>query len=333
MTSIDPSTDGPSAAATSAATDASAEDTPADVPGRPENGGDHGRLITAGREAIRRYGMATARWRPDPDFLVIGSKRGGSTSYYHDLLGHPNVCELFPRPDRLPMKEATKGIHYFDQHYDRGEAWFRSYLPSSVTRRRLVKRVDGPVVVGEASPYYLFHPAAAERAHRLLPNVRLILVLRDPVMRTYSHWKERRREGREPLDFEDALAAEDERIGDAADRLRTDPSFYSYAHEQQSYARQSEYDVALGPWMDRYPRDQFLVLASEEYYADPQAALDVSADFLGIPRVAGLASGNVRNAATGDPIDPAVRARLTERFAPHIETLESMCGRSFPWAR
>jgi len=297
---------------------------------RPENGGSHGLVVTAGREAIRRYGMATARWRPDPDFLMIGAKRGGTTSFYHDLLQHPNVCELFPRPDRLPMAEATKGIHYFDQHYDRGERWFRSYLPSGATRRRLERRVGSPVVVGEASPYYLFHPAAAERAHALLPDVKLIAVLRDPVMRTYSHWKERRREGMEPLDFVDALAAEDARIGDDAERLVRDPGFYSYAHEQQSYARQSQYEVALAAWLARFPRRQLLVLASEDYYRDPQATLDVAADFLGLPTVA-FASGKVRNAAGGESLDPAVRAQLEERFAPTRAAIEQLAGRPFPW--
>ena len=59
-------------------------------------------VITSGRAAIRGYGLATARWRPDPKFLVIGAKRGGSTSLYYDLLSHSAICPLFPRPDRLP---------------------------------------------------------------------------------------------------------------------------------------------------------------------------------------------------------------------------------------
>lgn len=287
--------------------------------------------LEGGRRAVRGYGQLTARWRPDPEFLIIGAKRGGSTSFYYDLLEHPQVCPLFPRPDHLPKAAATKGIHYFDQNFERGERWYRAHLPSRFARAAQRRRVGAPVVVGEASPYYLFHPAAAERAAQLLPDARIVVVLRDPVMRAYSHWKERRRNDMEPLDFAAALAAEDGRVGAVEDRLRTDPAFHSYAHEQQSYARQSEYDTALQRWYDRYPRDRILVLCSEEYYAAPRQALDAAAAFLGIS-VGAVAGGSVRNAAGGERLDAGVEAALRERFAPHNEALRRLTGRDFPWS-
>ena len=288
-------------------------------------------VLDAGRSAIRGYGKLTAGQRPDPEFLIIGAKRGGSTSFYFDLLRHSHVCPLFPAPEHLPKAEATKGIHYFDTHYAKGERWYRSYLPSRSARRRLEHRVGAPVITGEASPYYLFHPGAAARAAALLPDARIIAVLRDPVMRTYSHWKERRRNGLEELSFADALAAEDDRIGDVDERLAAVPGFRSYAHENLSYARQSEYDTALARWYDHYPADRVLVLASEEYYADPQAELDRASGFLGLAPER-TASGDVRNAAAGDDLEPELRARLAERFAPHNAALERLTGRSFPWS-
>lgn len=304
----------------------------ASVPTAPRpNGNDRNPLINAGRELIRRYGMLTAGQRPDPDFLVIGAKRGGTTSFYHDLIQHPNLCSLFPRPDHLPMAEATKGIHYFDQHFARGEAWYRSYLPTRAVRRRQAARVGGPVLVGEASPYYLFHPAAAARAHALLPDVKLIVLLRDPVVRAFSHWKERRREGVEALSFEDALAAEDERIGDDEERLRHDPTFYSYAHEQQSYRSQSEYAPALAVWRSFYTADRFLVLESEEYYRDPQAALDRTTEFLGLPQRA-TATGKVRNSAAGGDLVADTARRLSAHFTPFNRDLVELTGRSFGWS-
>lgn len=198
---------------------------------RPRTGRSSNPLVSLGREVIRTYGRATADLRLDPDFLIIGAKRGGSTSFYYDLLRHSHVCPLFPRPDHLPKGEPTKGIHFFDQNFDRGERWYRAHLPSRFARQRLAARVGPPVITGEASPYYLFHPAAAERAAALVPNVKIIAVLRDPVMRTFSHWKERRRSNREDLDFAAALAAEDARLGDVERRLAADPAAYSYAHE------------------------------------------------------------------------------------------------------
>lgn len=288
-------------------------------------------VIASGRRAVRAWGMATARWRPDPEFLIIGAKRGGSTSLYFELLSHPQVVPLFPRPDHLPKTTATKGIHYFDQNYERGDRWYRSHLPSRLARAAQERNLGGPVITGEASPYYLFHPAAAERAGRLLPEARIIAVLRDPVERTYSHWKERRRSNAEPLDFAAALAAEDERVGDVEERLRREPAFHSYAHEQQSYARQSEYDTALQRWYDHFPRAQILVLAAENYYADPNGALARVQRHLGLP-VRELAAGSVRNAAAGAEMDPATRLRLAARFEQHNRRLEELTGVSFNWS-
>ncbi len=287
-------------------------------------------VLAVGRHAIRGFGMATSHWRPDPEFLIIGAKRGGSTSFYYDLLGHSQICQLFPRPERLPKSDSTKGIHYFDTNYFRGERWYRSWLPSTLVRNRQQARVDAPVITGEASPYYLFHPGAAQRASALLPRAKIIAVLRDPVMRTYSHWKERRRNKVEELSFVDALAAEDDRIGDVTERLRSDPRFRSYAHENLSYARQSEYDLALNAWFARYSARQVLILASEDYYREPQACLGRALDFLGLPPEP-IASGEIRNAAAGDELDPRIRASLAERFAPHNERLEMLTGQHLPW--
>lgn len=294
--------------------------------------GARDRVITAGRIGVRGYGMATARWRPGPEFLIIGAKRGGSTSLSFDLRQHSRFCPLFPRPDHIPKATTTKGIHYFDQNYDRGERWYRSHLPSTFVRARQAERAGGPVITGETSPYYLFHPGAAERAARLLPDAKIIAMLRDPVMRTYSHWKERRRAAVETLDFEDALSAEDGRIGDVEQRLREDASFRSYAHENFSYARQSEYDTALARWYGHYPADKILVLASEEYYEAPQRVLDEVLSFLGLP-CEPIASSDIRNAAPGGDLTDAIKQSLAERFADHNERLEELTGRRFPWLR
>ena len=262
--------------------------------------------------------------------MIIGAKRGGSTSFYFDLLEHPNVCPLFPRPNLLPKAEPTKGIHYFDVNYLKGERWFRSYLPSRYTRNRQAAKVGSPVVTGEGSPYYLFHPVAPARAAAVIPDVKMILVLRDPVQRTYSHWKERRRNGLEELDFVDALAAEDDRIGDAEQRLIDDPTYYSYAHEHESYARQSEYDTSLRRWLEHFGPERFLVLPAEDYYRDPAASLERAANFLDLPRAA-FGTGEVRNAAPGGSLDRAVGDRLAARFAAHNENLEKLTGERFDW--
>lgn len=289
------------------------------------------RILDAGSGAFRVMGSLTARWRPMPEFLLIGTKRGGTTSFYYDLLKLPQVLPMFPSAKYLPKANETKGIHFFDSYYYRGLNWYRSYLPSKWARARAERDLGLPVVVGEASPYYLFHPLAAARAYAAVPNAKILVLLRNPVDRTYSHWKERRRGGAEPLEFAAALEAEAGRIAGEEEKILADPRYLSYPHEQQSYASQSYYAKSLRRWADLYGREKILVLTSEEYYADQPAAIATAARFLGL-EAEDLTLGGHLNAAPGEELDPALRQRLWDQFADDVAELEQIAGRKLPWS-
>ena len=158
----------------------------------------------AARTLVRAWGSATAASRPLPEFLVVGAKRGGTTTLFRGLQDHPQVLGLWP------ASQGKKSPHYFDLDHHRGERWYRSHFASERARRRAEAELGYRPATFEASPYYLFHPLAPQRAKRTAPDATIVAVLRDPVERTYSHWKERR-DHQEDLDFEAALAAEPER--------------------------------------------------------------------------------------------------------------------------
>jgi hypothetical protein len=287
-------------------------------------------LRGAVKSVARGAGVITADLRPPPDFLLIGTKRGGTTSFYFDLIAHPSYVRLFPPPVPVLKPDATKGVHYFDTHFTRGPRWYRSFMPSSTARRLAGVRASGPVVTGEASPYYLFHPMAAERANAEVPHAKIIVLLRDPVVRTHSHWKERRRQSAEPLEFVDALTAEPERLVGERERLVADPSYISYPWEQQSYALQSEYADPLARWIELFGRDRVHVAVSERYYADPAQVLADVDEFLGVPRRQ-TSTGTVRNAAAGSPLSPELDRQLRERFAEPNQRLQQLTGHTYPW--
>jgi hypothetical protein len=117
-----------------------------------------GPVIELGRRAVRTYGRLTARLRPGPDFLIIGAKRSGSTSLYYTLLQHPGILPLFPSARLILKTVNTKGIHYFDTNYHSGQVWYRSHFPTTFKWKHAERNFGGRVVVGEASPYYLFPP-------------------------------------------------------------------------------------------------------------------------------------------------------------------------------
>ena len=153
------------------------------------------------RTAVWTTGRLTARWRELPDFLVIGAQKAGTTALYAYLRWHPSIAGPF-----------WKEVSFFDRHWARGEAWYRGQFPL---------RSSGKLV-GEASPSYVFHPLAPERVFSLVPDVKLVVLLREPGDRAYSQYQHAVALGRETLSFEDALAAEDERVRGEVERLRAD---------------------------------------------------------------------------------------------------------------
>lgn len=176
----------------------------------------------------------------------------------------------------------------------------------------------------------MFHPLAAQRVAALMPTVRLIVLLRDPVQRAYSHWKERRTHGVEPLDFADALAAEQQRTAGERERLIVEPESFSEPYDWYTYRARGRYLEHLEPWLDRFDRERILFLPSEDLYRDARGAYRRTVDFLGLP-AHDLPAFTVYNERRSAPLDPAVRAELTEYYRPHNEALRQRLGLDLDW--
>ena len=276
------------------------------------------------KQVLRRYGEITSGFRSGPDFVIIGAKRGGTTSLYNYVLEHPSIRPLFPGRVHL------KGVHYYDSNYDRGLRWYRSHFPQRVGGHYLVQPGISPAVTGEASPYYLFHPLAAERLAGDFPDVRIIILLRDPVERAYSHFKERTHHGGETLGFEEALAAEENRLRGEAERIIAEPDYRSVEHENHSYLAQGRYLDMLLRWFAFFPRDQFHIMASEDFYAEPERHVNEVWKFLGL--TPGKLGSRIRhNYLPAPDIRPQTRQRLQEMLKEHNHGLEELLGRQLPW--
>ncbi len=92
-----------------------------------------------------------------PGFLIVGAQRCGTTSMYRALSEHPAVRKAV----------LHKGVHYFDMNYDHGLAWYRAHFP---LRAGAGARGGAGAVTFESSPYYMFHPLAAQRIAADLPG-------------------------------------------------------------------------------------------------------------------------------------------------------------------
>jgi hypothetical protein len=252
-----------------------------------------------------------------PDFLIIGAQKSGTTSLYDLLSQHPHV-------ERAALKE----LNYFDRYFEKGIEWYRSQfpLPKPNEERKLI--------TGEATPDYLFYPDAAKRAAQVVPQARLIVLLRNPVDRAYSHYHHQIRKGRETLSFEEAIEAEQARLRGEIDKMPEDELPTSSNRKRFLYLSRGLYVDQLLRWSEFFAKDQMLVLKSEDFYKNTLQTLKVIQDYLGLPdwkpepSVLQM-SPKRQNRYPG--INPATRRRLEEYFEPHNRRLYEYLGVDFGW--
>jgi len=266
------------------------------------------------RRGVFGYRRLTGSRRSLPDFIIIGGQRCGSTSLYNLLIQHPRIAPAF-----------RKEVQYFSLRASRSLDWYRSHFP--------LARGDGdgqPSVSGEATPYYLFHPAVPKRIHDVLPDVRLIAVLREPVARAYSHYQHEVRSGYEDQSFEDAVRLEPERLRGERERLLRDPRYYSFEHHRHSYLARGAYAEQLEEWLRHFSPEQILVMDSREMFEQPGAVSNRVFRFLDLPDF-DVPDRRARNAAEYDGMDPSIRAPLIAHFEPRNRALFELLGQRFDW--
>ena len=197
------------------------------------------------------FRRATSLIRVLPDYLIIGTERGGTTSLHSYLTQHPLV--LSPR---------RKEIHFFDVYYGRGPRFDRTIFPSKSTVTRRARTLGHRPLVGEATPSYLQPLLVPERAAQLVRDARLIALLRNPVDRALSHYYRRRSHGGERLStFEGALEAEESRWLAAMNNMAD----HGIGHINSCYLRLGIYVEGIRRWLEHYPKEQLLLIKSEDF--------------------------------------------------------------------
>lgn len=281
-------------------------------------------LKDVANSVTRAHAVRTAERRHLPDFMIIGTKRGGTTSLWNYLVGHPLVMPMYP-PSR-----GLKSPWYFYANYAKGDDWYRSHFATEDELDRREALHGARSLTGEACPYYMYDPRIAGRVHAMMPELKIVVLLRDPVKRAYSHFWERTGEGDEVLTFEEALAAEPARMEGELDRMAADPYYYSRAHDFFSYRDRGVYLPQLRRWAELYSRERMLVMPAEELYADEQRAVNEVCAFLGLPPHP-LTVAERHNHLPAPAMNPGTKAELTEFYREHNRELFAWLGADYGW--
>jgi hypothetical protein len=279
---------------------------------------------TAARRAAHSVSVSTGRLtrraRMLPGFLIVGAQRGGTTSMYRTLTQHPAILKAV----------LHKGVHYFDTGYGHGMGWYQGHFPLRA-RAALARRATGEVpLTFESSPYYMFHPLAAERISRDLPGVRLLVLVRDPVERAYSAHAHELARGYETELFERALELEDERLAGEAERIVSEPGYLSHSHQHHAYLTRGLYADQLERLGQLVGRDRVHVVDSGRFFTDPEPVYDGVLEFLGLRRH-GYPVFERHNARPRSPMPETLRATLNEHFVAADERLTGWLGQPPSW--
>jgi sulfotransferase family protein len=246
-----------------------------------------------------------------PTWVVLGAMRCGTGSLHRALRRHPDV-------HASPRKE----IRFFDLRFAKGEAWYRRHFPTEHEARAHEETFGRRLLIGESTPGYLFHPLAPARLKEMLPDAKLVVLVRDPIARAVSHYRLARRKRWEALSLEEALDREPERLAGTED--------WSVAHRRQSYVARGLYAEQLDRWLEHFPTEQILVCTSEELFAEPDCTFGQICRFIGADPVP---SGQVEwvQRSPRSTVPPEIRARLEKQFAEPNARLYRLLGRDLGW--
>jgi hypothetical protein len=277
-----------------------------------------GPVATAARSLARKN---PGRSRVLPDFIIVGAAKSGTSSLYHWLSKHPAVAPA-----------STKEVHFFDYNSYRTADWYRAHFPLERDRDAYERDHGQRFITGEASASYISHRWVPYRVAQMLPHVKLIVALRNPIDRAYSQFQMSRREGHEPLaTFEEALAWEGERLAPEVRQSETDPRYNSWPLGIWSYLHRSRYAEQLERWFDFFPREQFLFIKAEEMFGGPARTLEIVDDFLGLPHHVPAELPRILDGGAYAALPDDTRANLGAYFRPHNERLYELTGIDFAW--
>jgi hypothetical protein len=255
--------------------------------------------------------IATNSVRHLPTTVIVGAQKAGTTQLYAYMVKHPRCYGA-----------AEKEVDYFSKRPNRPVAWYRSRFP---WRRRVWWR-QGQVI--EASPSYLATPSALRKMQKVLPGARIVVILRDPVSRAFSHYQHKKTRHLESRSFAEVV---EEEIRASAFPPKWGTALADDAKPMLGYVARGYYALQLEQLYKLYRRNRVLVLDSGNLFADTAAVCNRVFDYMGLEDF-DVEPGKVYNRGFyKEQIDPGVAARLREHYRPYDEMLAEILPQPCGW--
>ena len=269
------------------------------------------------------YRKMTSRLRPLPDFIIIGVGRAGTTALYSYLIQHPLIV-----PASTDNNESVADLHFFEYIISNNIQWYKSHFPISFSKSNNHKN---SFITGEYTSTYMYHPHVPKRIFNLLPKIKLIVILRNPIDKAYSTYQQQFRFGEYTTSFEDTINAELRRIDLNKDFPELNSDNYDFENfVAQNIIRHGIYADYLEIWLKIFDRKQILILNSDDLKKSTNETLQRVFNFLNISNYDIKDTSQV-NVGKYPSISKITRKKLIEFFKPHNQRLNKLLDTEFDW--
>ena len=269
------------------------------------------------------YRKMTSRLRQLPDFIIIGAGRAGTTALYSYLIQHPLIAAAL-----TDNNESVADLHFFEYMISNNIQWYRSHFPILFSKSNKHKN---SFITGEYTSTYMYHPDVPKRIFNLLPKIKLIVILRNPIDKVYSTYQQQFRFGEYTTSFEDTINAELRRIDLNKDFPELNSNNYDFENfVAQNIIRHGVYADYLETWLKIFDRKQILILNSDDLKKSTRKTLHRVFNFLNVSNYDIKDTSQV-NVGKYPPINKITRKKLIEFFKPHNQRLNKLLDTEFDW--
>ncbi len=259
----------------------------------------------------RKFKGINAKNHALPNFIIIGAMKSGTTSLYNYICDHPSV-----------IAAEYDEIGFFDSNYHLGLNWYRSLFPTKKQLKSLEQKEDQGIT-GEDTPFYFWNEESANRIKEILPNVKLILILRNPINRAYSEYHDKVQSGRTKKSFEQYIQSE-------LENLKKNSPPPSKFNDDDSILLRGIYSKQFENWSRIFSKKQIIVLQSEQLLEKPQKVLNEIYNFLGLTEF-NLKNKFSKKKKKYQDMNSETREILRDFYYPYNEKLFQMIEKRFDW--
>ncbi len=240
-------------------------------------------------------------------FIIIGAERAGTTSLYNYIMSHTEL-----------QKGKNKETEFFDREFKRGTAWYNDQFPlQSAT--------------GEATPSYYYSPLAADRIKKYLPDVQLIMVMRNPIELTQSkYWQQWKRGDEYIPEFNMAIQVEKCRIRGEYKKILHDEDGTLF--RRFAYLERGKYSKYLRHWLELFPKNQILFLQFEKLFQTPDEHMKQVFEHIGLEYQARPYYPQLNSSGGYSEMSPKTRERLQKYFERWNQELYQITEVNYDWS-